>query len=92
VLSQWAFGGLWCQFVAGVVVGVRNSCAVVRVVSSEGFRYAEVEVVSSEGFGYAVMEVMAGEGFDPAEILVFAPADGECRGCIVARRASLDLC
>jgi hypothetical protein len=36
--------------------------------------------------------VVAGEGFDPAEIPVFAPADGECRGCIVARRASLALC
>jgi hypothetical protein len=62
----------------GVVVGGRNGCAV-------------VEVVVGEGFGYVVVEVVAGEGFDPAELPVFAPDDGERRGCIVPRRALLAL-
>jgi hypothetical protein len=72
------FWGLWCRFMAGVVVGGRNGCAMVRV--------------TGEGFGYAVVEVVVGEGFDPMELSVFAPDDGEHRGCIVARRALLALC
>jgi hypothetical protein len=79
VLSQQAFWGLWCRFVAGVVVGGRNGCAVVGV-------------VDGEYFGYAVVEVVAGEGFDPTKLPVFAPNDGEHRGCIVAQRALLALC
>jgi hypothetical protein len=55
-----------------VVVGGRNGSEVVGV-------------VAGEGFGYVVVEVVAGEGFDPTELPVFAPDDGECRGCIVAR-------
>jgi hypothetical protein len=51
------------------------------VVAGEGFGYAVVEVVAGEGFRYAVV---AGEGFDPSELPVFAPDDGEHRGCIVA--------
>jgi hypothetical protein len=39
---------------------------------------------AGEGFGYVLAEVMAGEGFDPTELPVFAPDDGERRGCIVA--------
>jgi hypothetical protein len=70
------FWGLWCRFVAGVVVGGRNGCAVVGVVAGEGFGYV----------------VVAGEGFDPTELAVLAPDDGECRGCIVAWRASIALC
>jgi hypothetical protein len=62
--------------VARAVVGGRNSC----VVAAEGFGYAVVEVVAGEGFGYAVMEVVASERFDPAELPIFAPTDGECRG------------
>jgi hypothetical protein len=58
------FWGLWCQFVAGVVVGGRNG-------------YAVVEVVACEGFGYAVVEVVDGEGFDPMEHPIFALDDGE---------------
>jgi hypothetical protein len=65
------FWGLWCQFVVGVVVDGRNGCAV-------------VEVVAGEGFGY-VVELVVGEGFDPMELPVFAPADGDHRGCIVAQ-------
>jgi hypothetical protein len=42
--------------------------------------------------GCAVVEVVAGEGFDPAELPIFALADGERRGCIVAWQASLALC
>jgi hypothetical protein len=72
------FWGLLCRFVAGVVVGGRNGCAVVGV-------------VADEGFGYAVVEVVAGVGFDPTELLVFAPDDGERQGCIIARRALLAL-
>jgi hypothetical protein len=60
------FWGLWCRFMAGAVVGGRNGCVVV--------------------------EVLTDEGFDPAELPVFAPDDGERRGCIVAQRASLALC
>jgi hypothetical protein len=66
------FWGLWCQFVAGVVVGGSNGCVVVGV-------------VAGEGFGYAVVEVVAREGFDPTELPVFAPDDRERRGCIVVR-------
>jgi hypothetical protein len=66
------FWGLLCRFVARVVVGGRNGCAV-------------VEVVASEGFGYVVVEVVAGECFDPMELPVFTPDDGERRGCIVAQ-------
>jgi hypothetical protein len=51
------FWGLWCRFVLEVVVGGRNS-------------YAVVGVVAGEGFGYAVVEVVAGEGFDPTELPV----------------------
>jgi hypothetical protein len=69
---------MWCRFVVGAVVGERNGCAVAGV-------------VAGEGFGYVVVEVVAGEGFDLAELPVFAPDDGEYRGCIVARRASLAL-
>jgi hypothetical protein len=68
--------GMWCRFVVGVVVGGRIGCVVVGV-------------EAGEGFGYAVAEVVASEGFDPTELLVFAPDDGERRGCIVARRALL---
>jgi hypothetical protein len=67
--SSW---GLWCRFVAGVVVGGRNGCVVVGV-----------EV--GEGFGYAVVEVVAGDGFDPTELPVFTPDDGKHRECIVAQ-------
>jgi hypothetical protein len=56
----------------GTVVGGRNG--------SVG-----VGVVAGEGFGYAMVEVVTGEGFDLAELPVFAPADEECRECIVAR-------
>jgi hypothetical protein len=52
------FWGMWCRFVAGVVVGRRNSCAVVGM-------------VAGEGFGYAVVEVVAGEGFDPTKLPIF---------------------
>jgi hypothetical protein len=72
------FWGMCCRFMVGAVVGGRNGSVVVGVVAGEGFSYAMVEVV-------------AGEGFDLAELPVFAPADGECRECIVARRASLAL-
>jgi hypothetical protein len=73
------FWGLWCRFVAGVVVGGRNGCVL-------------VVVVANEGFGYAVVEVVDGEGFDSMELSVFAPEHEEHRGCIVARRALLTLC
>jgi hypothetical protein len=71
--------------VVRAVVGGRNGCVMVGVVAAEGFGYAVLEVVASEGFGYAVVEVVAGDGFDPAELPVFALADRECRGCIVAQ-------
>jgi hypothetical protein len=83
-VQPMGFWGLWCQFVTGAVVLGRNGCAVVGVVAGEGFSCAVDEVVDGEGFGYVVMEVVVGEGFDPAELPVFAPTDGECRGCILA--------
>jgi hypothetical protein len=83
-VQPMGFWGLWCRFVTGVVVLGRNGCAVVGVVASEGFSYEVDEVVAGEGFGYAVVEVVAGEGFDPAELPIFAPANEERRGCILA--------
>jgi hypothetical protein len=38
------------------------------------------------------VEVVTGEGFDPTKLPVFAPNDGERRGCIVAQRDLLALC
>jgi hypothetical protein len=42
-------------------------------------------VVVGEGFGYTVVELVVGDRFVPVEIPIFALANRECRGCIVAR-------
>jgi hypothetical protein len=73
-VQPMGFWVLWCRFAAEVVVGGRDGSVV------------EVAEVDGVGFGYVLVEVVVGDGFGRSGgLCAFAPVDGECRGCIVAR-------
>jgi hypothetical protein len=80
-----------------VVTLLCSAKVMVRVIGAQptGFwslwcQFVEGAVVGGRN-GCAVVGVVAGEGFGYMELPVFAPIDGEHRGCIVARRVSLAL-